>query len=258
MALGMIWMAVAGGATAQMSLQQRLKLAHEEQLEQVRVSFHSLRDPYRIPPKGKIVVEDFDGVSERYRYTWKRDIPVTIFWVGEDSSANNPTHNHASSWDPKWIHSYGGVDDPVNRNGYFPAKFRPKMNPFYIALPYNDVARGGGRFKPEASHVIKWFWRAAKAPGKSVCKGRWLAIHSGKKVCYAQWEDCGPFYTDDYEYVFQNKQPKPNRNGNAGLDISPAVRDFLGVKSGQRVSWKFVEAEDVPVGPWQEWVLPQS
>lgn len=245
-------------ATAQMTLPEHLELEHTKQLNRMRANFHSLRDPYRIPPKVKIVVEGFDGESSRYQHTWKHDIPVTIFWVGEDSSKNNPTHNHASSWDPKWKQNFGGVDDPNNRKGYFPAAFRPKMNPFYIALPYNDVARGGGRFKPEASRLIKWFWKSAKAPGKSVCKDRWLAIHKGHKVCYAQWKDCGPFYTDDYAYVFQNSRPKPNRNGNAGLDISPAVRDFLGVKSSELVSWKFVEAKDVPQGPWEQWVQPQG
>lgn len=245
-------------ATAQVSLADRLELEHTKQLDRMRASFHSLRDPYRVPPKVKIVVEDFDGESSRYQFTWKRDIPVTVFWVGEDSSQNNPTHNHSSSWDPNWKKNFGGVDDPNNRKGYLPAGFKPRQNPFYIALPYNDVERGGGRFKPEASRLIKWFWQSAKAPGHSVCKDRWLAIHKGHKICYAQWKDCGPFYTDDYSYVFQNSRPKPNRNGNAGLDISPAVRDFLGVKSSELVSWKFIEAEDVPQGPWAEWVLPQS
>ncbi|MEO1856515.1 MAG: hypothetical protein ABGY95_03985 [Rubritalea sp.] len=240
--------------SAQSPLNNRLIAAHTKHLDEMRESFHSLRDPYRVPPKGKIVVEAFDGISSRYQYTWKRDIPVTVFWVGEDATE----HKHASSWDPNRKQNYGGFDDPNDRSGYFPAKFKPKLNPFYIALPYNDVARSGGRFKLEAPGLIKWFWRAAKAPGQSVCKGRWLAIHYGHKVCYAQWEDCGPFYTDDHAYVFQNSRPKPNRNGNTGLDVSPAVRDFLGVKSGQRVSWKFVESADVPQGPWSEWVFPQS
>ena len=243
---------------AQMTLPEYLVVEHREQLNRMRSHFHALRDPYRVPPKVKIVIEEFDGLSERNQYSWQRDIPVTIFWVGEDASQNNPTHNHSSSWEPNWLQNYGGVDDPSNRNGFFPAGFKPRQNPFYIALPYNDVQRGGGRFKPEASSLIKWFWRSAKAPGKSVCKDRWLAIHYGHKVCYAQWKDCGPFYTDDHAYVFQGKRPKPNRNGNAGLDISPAVRDFLGVKSSQMVSWKFVENEDVPQGPWESWILSQG
>lgn len=239
-------------------LDQRVLTEHGKQLERVRSNFHALRDPYRVPPKGKIVLEEKEFESERKQFTWQRDIPVTIFWVGENASENNPTHNHSSSWEPNWMQNFGGVDDPNNRNGYFPATFKPKQNPFYIALPYNDIASGGGRFKPEASRLIKWFRREAKVPGRSVCKDRWIAIHKGHKVCYAQWKDCGPFYTDDYAYVFQGKRPKPNRNGNAGLDISPAVRDFLGVKSGELVSWKFVEDKDVLTGPWEEWIQVDS
>ena len=242
----------------QANLESRLENAHESQLERVRNNFHSMRDPYRIPPKGKIVLEEQAYESQRKQFTWQRDVPVTIFWVGEDASQNNPVHNHASSWNPNWMRDFGGVDDPDNRNGYFPAGFMPRLNPFYIALPYNDIAAGGGRFKPEASRLIEWFRREAKVPGRSVCKDRWIAIHKGHKVCYAQWKDCGPFYTDDYADVFQGKRPKPNRNGNAGLDISPAVRDFLGVKSGELVSWKFVENEDVLTGPWARWMKEEG
>ena len=41
------------------------------------------------------------------------------------------------------------------------------------------------------------------------------------------------------------------RNQGAGLDVSPAVRDFLEMGSGQRVEWKFVEDYEVPRGPWK-------
>lgn len=237
-------------------LWDKLAATHERQLETQRSSFSELRDPYRVPPKGKIVIES-NQVWKSYNHNWRRNIPVTVFWVGEEATQGNPVHNRASSWDPNWMQNFGGVDDPDQRNGYFPKGFIPRLNPFYIALPYNDVAAGGRVHKPEAPRLIQWFWRAAKAPGHSVCKGRWIAIHYGKKVCYAQWEDCGPFYTDDYGYVFEGLPPKPNRNGNAGLDISPAIRDYLAVRSGQQVSWKFVEVDEVPDGPWSDWVLPQ-
>ena len=86
--------------------------------------------------------------------------------------------------------------------------------------------------------------------GKSVCHNRWIAIRKGNRVCYAQWSDCGPFRTDHWEYVFGNETPKPNLNRAAGLDVSPSVRDYLGMGSMDVVDWKFVEARDVPVGPW--------
>ena len=39
-------------------------------------------------------------------------------------------------------------------------------------------------------------------------------------------------------------------NQGAGLDVSPAVRDFLGLASTDVTDWKFVEFRDVPYGPW--------
>ncbi len=62
---------------------------------------------------------------------------------------------------------------------------------------------------------------------KSVCKGRWIAIRYGNKICYAQWEDAGPFRTDHWQYVFGTERPEtPILNKGAGLDVSPAVRDL--------------------------------
>ncbi len=123
----------------------------------------------------------------------------------------------------------------------------PRQNPFYVALPYNDVTRG--QFKPEAALVIPWFKQAnTPVAGESVCKGRWVAVRKGNRVAYAQWEDCGPFRTDHFQYVFQNERPKPNLNRGAGLDVSPAVRDYLGLQSTDVTDWQFVEVRDVPAG----------
>jgi hypothetical protein len=59
--------------------------------------------------------------------------------------------------------------------------------------------------------------------------------------------------TNDWEYVFGDKPPKTKQNGAAGIDISPAVRDYLGLRSGQKVHWRFVEAGQVPHGPWKKY-----
>ena len=66
----------------------------------------------------------------------------------------------------------------------------------------------------------------------------------------AQWEDCGPFRTDHWQYVFGNERPRPNLNQGAGLDVSPAVRDYLGLGIKDPCDWKFVEFCEVPPGPW--------
>ena len=175
---------------------------------------------------------------------------TTTFWIGERPAKNNPVPNHASSWDPKWAEHFGGTDDPdrANRSNCIPASFVPQQNPFYIALPYNDILHGD--HKPEASQVVPWFKKAYQGPGKSVLKGRWVAIRFGNRTVYAQWEDCGPFRTDHWQYVFGNERPKPNLNRGAGLDVSPAVRDYLGMNDTDVTDWRFVEFEEVPRGPW--------
>ena len=188
--------------------------------------------------------------KEESRYPWKNEIVTTVFWIGENPTANNPVPNHSSSWDKSWAKNYGGYDDPnrSRRNDYIPARFTPRQNPFYCALPYNDKAREGHR--PEAPRVVPWFKEAYRGPAVSVCKDRWIAIRKGNRVAYAQWEDAGPFRTDHWEYVFGNERPKPNLNRGAGLDVSPAVRDYLGLQDTDVTDWKFVEFEDVPHGPW--------
>lgn len=184
------------------------------------------------------------------RYLWKKDIVTTLFWIGEKPSENNPVPNRSSSWDQDWTKNYGGFDDPnpTNRSNYVPVNFKPRQNPFYVALPYNDKASTGHR--AEAENVVPWFKEAYQGPAVSTCKGRWIAIRKGNKTAYAQWEDAGPFRTDHWQYVFGNERPKPNLNKGAGLDVSPAVRDYLGMNETDVTDWKFVEFSEVPRGPW--------
>ena len=184
------------------------------------------------------------------RYPWKSNVVTTVFWIGEKPSANNPVPNRASSWDTEWTKNYGGTDDPnpANRSNYMPMKFTPGQNPFYCALPYNDKAKEGHR--PEAPSVVPWLKEAYQGPAVSTCKGRWIAIRKGNRTAYAQWEDAGPFRTDHWQYVFGNERPKPNLNKGAGLDVSPAVRDYLGLQPTDVTDWRFVEFSEVPRGPW--------
>lgn len=186
------------------------------------------------------------------KYPWKTNIVSTVFWVGEGRTTVSASHNLTSSWDPKWRANFGGFDDPnpSNRTWDFrPKTFVPKQNPFYVALPFNDITN-----KEDARRLIPWYNSHPNRGKGTVLKGQWLAIRVGKKVCYAQWEDCGPFSTDDGEYVFgKNPQPKQNvLKNSAGIDISPAVRDFLGIGSGTRCDWRFVDVSEVPDGPWRK------
>ena len=184
------------------------------------------------------------------RFPWKAQIVTTVFWIGEKPAPNNPVPNRVSCWDKDWTKNYGGVDDPnpANRSNYIPVKFTPRQNPFYCALPYNDKAREGHR--PEAPRIVPWFNAAYQGPAVSTCKSRWIAIRKGNRVAYAQWEDAGPFRTDHWQYVFGNERPKPNLNKGAGLDVSPAVRDYLGLQGTDVTDWRFVDFSEVPRGPW--------
>ena len=187
------------------------------------------------------------------RYPWKSNIVTTVFWIGEQAGGNNPVPNNRSSWDLNWTASYGGFDTPErsDRRNYIPVSFVPHQNPFYFALPYNDVTHG--QFKPEAPLVIPWFKQAYMGQGQSVCWHRWIAIRKGNRTCYAQWEDCGPFRTDHFQYVFGNERPKPNLNHGADLDVSPAVRDYLGLQPTDVTDWQFVNTQDVSPGPWRSY-----
>jgi hypothetical protein len=187
------------------------------------------------------------------RFAWKTNIVTTVFWVGEQAGGNNPVPNFRSSWDLNWQANYGGFDNPEKseRRNYIPVSFVPRQNPFYFALPYNDVTHG--QFKPEAPLVIPWFKQAYMGQGQSVCWHHWIAIRKGNRTCYAQWEDCGPFRTDHFQYVFGNERPKPNLNHGAGLDVSPAVRDYLGLQPTDVTDWQFVNTQDVPAGPWRSY-----
>ncbi len=193
--------------------------------------------------------------TQTRRYPWHQNITATIFWIGESPTARNPTPNHASSWDTKWEKNYGGYDNPdpaARASDFTPKAFTPRQNPFYIALPYND--RVDHRMhKIEAHKVIPWWKDLNPLPGETVLKGRWVQIHYKGRSCYAQWEDCGPFHTDDWRYVFGKKRPKNTKNSAAGIDLSPAVRDFLQLKSGAKVNWRFIEFAHIPKGPWSRY-----
>jgi hypothetical protein len=184
------------------------------------------------------------------KYPWRQNITSTIFWIGEQPSQNNPTPNHSSSWEVNWQLKYGGYDDPNKENrtwDFRPKAFTPGLNPFYIALPFNDITN------PEVAKRIPWYKTRKAAGARSVCRGVWVAIRAGNKTCFAQWEDCGPWTTNDAAYVFEGKPPVTKENNAAGIDISPAVRDFLGISSGAKVDWRFCADSEVPDGPWKRY-----
>ncbi len=200
-------------------------------------------------------------------YPVHHDVTATVFWIGEPKGGGSSDDNAISAWDDAWLQHYGGVDEPGLRspvNGWFPTGFRPRENPFYFDLPYNDFGEQG-RPRPDRTRVVPWarayapqLARAARRGRPfSLLKNRWARIVHGERVCYAQWEDAGPYVYDDAAYVFgrHDERPRNRRAHRAGMDVSPAVRDCLGFDGlntdTNRVGWQFVAAADVPDGPWK-------
>ena len=195
------------------------------------------------------VVKDMEIDTE---YFVHKDITTTLFWVGENADDDNGNiSNRPSAWDEKWVKHYGGVDHPKKRDGYFPKKFIPKENPFYFALPYNDFDEDGNH-KKDVTTVVPWAKDVLLVEGESICKNRWIKIMYKNKVAYAQWEDVGPFNEDDQVYVFGIAKPENDINKHAGLDVSPAVNDYLSLDGVDSVDWQFVDDKNVPDGPWKQ------
>jgi hypothetical protein len=173
---------------------------------------------------------------------------TTLFWVGEPSDSENDfIPNDQSYWDKDWQLRYGGIDDPMRRNGHWPADFTPKENPFYVALPYGEFARGD-KLKLDALHV-PWY-RTGLDP---LLKNRWVEIRLGERSCFAQWQDVGPCGEDDFAFVFGGATNPLNTFGaEAGLDVSPAVWRYLSMRDNDFTAWRFIHAAEVPPGPWTE------
>ncbi len=188
-----------------------------------------------------------------HTYPWHADITTTYFWAGEPADADNSfIANSASAWDDDWANHYGGIDAPGDRTGYLPSGFTPKENPFYFALPYNDFNDDGTR-RSDASSVVYWAGTKSWNSSESMLKNRWIEISKDDKTAYAQWEDSGPFVYNDSAYVFGDATPANEQNHHAGLDVSPAVKDYIDLLHGtNKVSWRFVDYSDVPDGPWKK------
>ena len=177
------------------------------------------------------------------------NIITTIFWVGEPADSDNGyISNVPSAWDEQWETHYGGEDAQTPRNGYYPAAFTPKENPFYFALPYDDLTDSGHR-KSSANNCPNS--SVASLAHYSWCKNAWISITANGKTAYAQWEDVGPYEEDDTAYVFGTAAPKNTHDAKAGLDVAPAVQTYLGLNDVSRTTWQFVPASAVPAGPWK-------
>ena len=187
-----------------------------------------------------LVASCASGHSEpKAEHPWHDDIVATNFWVGQVISDAPDGSQKVSAYDDDWEANYGGCDGIVDKDGvctfelrtaandYFPTQMTPKQNPFYLDLPLVDRN----------------------------LKDRWVELRKGAATCYGQVEDAGPAVYDDIAYVLGDARPKNTRFNGAGLDVSPALNGCLGFTgrvdgASDRVDWRFVDAADVPAGPW--------
>ncbi len=211
------------------------------------------------------------------------NIIASTFWVGEGASGDNDfITNTVSAWDGEWGKKFGLEDAPlISRDANFiPSsnQYKGIENPFYCALPYNDMSNGvydGAGVedhtapvdqysrKLNAYEVVPWADEMSVDQwgfGNSMCKNRWIKIQvSGTdKVCYVQWQDAGPYYYNNHKYVFGTDRPANTTDAPyAAIDLSPSACLYLeqqlqvwGAPSFE-VDWSFVNEEDVPDGPWK-------
>jgi len=213
------------------------------------------------------------------RYPLHTGIVATTFWVGEIFDPSSPNGSQViSTYDAHWMRDYGGCDGIVTKrvceterrvsaNGFFPARMTPRQNPFYLDLPFDDV-NDPAAFSQRA-RVVPWandpgYAGHAHDPAFSYMKNRWVKITRDGRTCYGQIEDAGPGDYDDYKYVFgtRNRRPANRLYNGAGLDVSPALTGCLRFTElngdDDRVNWQFVDAVNVPRGPWTRRVTTQG
>ncbi len=218
-----------------------------------------------------------DGrMSDSGTYPKHTNITATVFWIGEPVGNGSTENNAVSAYDDRWLEHYGRVDDYsyVRRYPYFP-RFVPHENPFYLDVPYDDLLDDGsprsGRMQDvpwaatESDHIAAAVERNAPF---SLMKNRWVKVSHTRngtvRTCYGQVEDAGPYVYDDVGYVFGagDARPRSHRAHNAGIDVSPALRDCLGFtglnNDLNRVNWQFVAQREPPSGPWRRVVTTRQ
>ncbi len=85
----------------------------------------------------KIEPQVFVPTSSRtstQRYPWKTNIVTTVFWIGEQPTANNPVPNTKSSWDANWVGS-------LRRLRYAGRLRSPQLHPGLVRAAAESVLR---------------------------------------------------------------------------------------------------------------------
>jgi hypothetical protein len=182
-------------------------------------------------------------------YPWHPGTTASVFGPHEDPSASNAFISNAqSAWDKHW------------------RRHARHENRFFVAVPYADYL-DSGRFNPDNARIP---WHVRNIRGRSEIKNRWVEVTRmvGEQTlrAYGQIEDVGPSdkrsatKVSDPDYVFGPAGHDPSapilvkpRNTfglRAGIDLSRRLARALHIRGSATVSWRFVDAADVPKGPW--------
>jgi len=199
------------------------------------------------------------GTTAARAYPVHPQVTASVFRVGVlVPGLGDDGQSIRSGWDRNWAVHFGGCDgygsvgaacrsDLAGRTApdWFPIALVPKENPYYVGLPYNDLA------DPARRPAIPW----ARDPGYrehlpdasfSLIKNRWVQVTGHTGSCYAQVEDTGPG-PSDAAYVLAGARPVHT----PAINLSPALARCVGVTDaapGTRIDWAFVDRP--PAGPW--------
>jgi len=184
------------------------------------------------------------------RYPWKTSIVTTVFWVGEQAGGNNRSKLQ-KFLDFNWSENYAEPILRFQRTAQLhPNCFYSQAKPLLLCFTVHDVTHG--QFKPEAPLVIPWFKHEYRGRGSRYAEIDGLPFVRQSHLLCAMGRLRSVSH-DHFQYVFGNERPKPNLNHGAGLDVSPAVRDYLGLAPTDVTDWQFVEVRDVSSGPWRSY-----
>lgn len=208
-------------------------------------------------------------IPRTYQTDWHEGITTTYENGGappQDGDMGIP--NIPSAWYTDWAKHLCGVDHDGSRA----LDASGCDNLYYFALPCPDFDEDG----QIVANIARSPW-SVKSPDESAFKNKWIAVKYEDTTVYAQWADVGPLAPgadDDCDYVFGHDRPaqeagikagvnKDKDPGNdvpfSGLDISPrAFMDLTGKSFAEiddlgfiKANWRFVEADEVPDGPWK-------
>lgn len=195
-----------------------------------------------IPRELESIASEQTEANKKYP---QHEVIATIYWIGEEATAaNDYISNVGSAWDSDAVGRFGGVDGLL-RN------FIPMHNTFYFALPAGEFDEKG--LITGAREASPWTKEmGALTEAQSLFKGRWAKVTADGHSIYAQWHDVGPNEEQDYGYVFGQDKPDNRFGLKAGIDLSPdAAKALRFADGGKSVSWQFVDAAEVPDGPWK-------